>query len=100
MVQPLQVKYAVVPTWRATHMPKIEQQVESELRRIIGPAGYNLRITHREDGKLLVRIDAAEAVWAMCPGDLLDLLHSMPDRAGPLALRQAVDQHPQKLTCN
>lgn len=81
-------------------MSKVEQRVEAELRRVVGPAGYDMRVTHREDGKVLVRIDAAEAVWAMCPGDLLGVLQAMPDRAGPLALRQAVDQHPQKVTCD
>ncbi|HQU44921.1 MAG TPA: hypothetical protein PK867_19050 [Pirellulales bacterium] len=40
-----------------------------------------------------------EAVWAMCPDELLELLESMPDRAGPLSLRQAADQHPHKVTC-
>ena len=81
-------------------MAAIEQQIRAELTRIIGPAGYDVRITHQEDGKLLVRIDAAEAVWAMCPEELVELLQSMPDRAGPLALRQAVDQHPHKVTCD
>jgi hypothetical protein len=81
-------------------MATIEEQVGSELRRVVGPAGYDVRLTDRSDGKLLVRVDAAEAVWAMCPDDLIGLLQSMPDRAGPLALRQAVDQHPSKLTCD
>jgi len=81
-------------------MATIEQQVDSELRRVIGPAGYDVRLTDRSDGKLLVRVDAAEAVWAMCPDDLIGLLQTMPDRAGPLALRQAVDQHPSKVTCD
>lgn len=81
-------------------MARIEQEVRAQLQRVIGPAGYDMRVTHREDGKVLVRVDAAEAVWAMCPEDLMELLQSMPDRAGPLALRQAVDQHPQKVTCD
>lgn len=81
-------------------MARIDEEVRSELQRVIGAAGYDMRVTHREDGKVLVRIDAAEAVWGMCPDDLMELLRTMPDRAGPLALRQAVDQHPQKVTCD
>jgi hypothetical protein len=81
-------------------MASIEEQVDSELRRVIGATGYEMRVTDGSDGQLLVRIDAAEAVWAMCPDDLIGLLQSMPNRAGPLALRQAVDQHPSKVTCD
>ncbi|HEX5443341.1 MAG TPA: hypothetical protein VFW87_05920 [Pirellulales bacterium] len=75
------------------------EQIHEELKRVIGSAGYEVRFDPQADGKVMVRIDAAEAVWGMCPDDLLQLLREMPDRAGLLALRQAVDQHPHKLTC-
>ncbi len=80
-------------------MTDVQHQIEHELRRVVGPAGYELTLTSEPDGNMLIRIDLAEAVWGMCPDDLLGLLQSMPDRAGPLALRQAADQHPHKVTC-
>ncbi|HJT33636.1 MAG TPA: hypothetical protein VJ783_16440 [Pirellulales bacterium] len=80
-------------------MTELNEQIGAELRRVVGPAGYELRFDTQPDGKVMVRMDAAEAVWGMCPDDLLQLLREMPDRAGLLALRQAVDQHPHKLTC-
>ncbi|HVX15210.1 MAG TPA: hypothetical protein VHC22_28715 [Pirellulales bacterium] len=80
-------------------MSDIQHKIEAELRRVIGPAGYDVSLASRPDGKMLVRIDMAEAVWGMCPEDLIGLLQTMPDRAGPLALRQAADQHPHKVAC-
>jgi hypothetical protein len=84
---------------REHFMPDIQQQIEIELRRVIGPAGYDVTLASQPDGRILVRIDSAEEVWGMCPDDLMNLLRDMPDRAGPLALRQAADQHPHKITC-
>ena len=77
----------------------MQERIVSELQRVIGPAGYGVRFDPQPSGQPMVRVDAGEAVWGMCPDDLLELLLEMPDRAGPLALRQAADQHPHKMTC-
>lgn len=77
----------------------MQERIVSELQRVIGPAGYGVRFDPQLNGQPMVRIDTGEAVWGMCPDDLFELLLEMPDRAGPLALRQAADQHPHKMTC-
>lgn len=80
-------------------LENMQERIVSELQRVIGPAGYGVRFDPQPNGRQMVRLDAGEAVWGMCPDDLLDLLQEMPDRVGPLALRQAADQHPHKMTC-
>jgi hypothetical protein len=79
--------------------PSLEDQIETELERVVGSAGVSLHYQQCEPHGRYVRIETAEAVWGMPPEDLLRMLSEMPDRAGILALRQAADQHPAKWSC-
>ena len=73
------------------------QQIETELQRVIGPTGVDVRIDTACQPPL-ARVETAEAVWGMEPKAFLELLKELPDRAGILALRQAVDSHPAKVS--
>jgi hypothetical protein len=73
-------------------------QIQQEMARIVGPTGVDLQWYDCDDGQRIVRVETAEAVWGMRPQRLLTLLKGLPDKAGILALRQAVDSHPDKVS--
>ena len=66
-------------------------EIRGELRRIVGPAGVEAILEPGESGTL-ARVETSEAVRRLPPQELLDLLRTLPDGAGPLALLEALDQ--------
>ena len=67
-------------------------EIRSELGRIVGPAGADATWEERSDLGTAVRVETAEAVRRLPPRKLLDVLRGVPDRAGPLALLEALDE--------
>ena len=67
------------------------QEIRTELRRVVGPAGAEAALEQHGDLGTAARVETAEAVRHLPPGELLDVLHGLPDRAGPLALLEALD---------
>ncbi|HUG93513.1 MAG TPA: hypothetical protein VML55_21920 [Planctomycetaceae bacterium] len=68
------------------------EQIRNELQRVVGPAGAAAMLEERDDLGSAVRVDTAEAVRRLPPGELLELLRELPDRAGPLAMLDALDE--------
>jgi hypothetical protein len=66
-------------------------EIQGELRRIVGPAGVEATL-EPDRANSLVRIETAEAVRRLPAGEVLELLRSVPDGAGPLALLESLDQ--------
>ena len=71
-------------------------EIRSELGRV-GAA----EITVENDGDFaanveqvddVVKIEFGPAVWRMMPSHLLELLHDLPDGAGPEAVHTAIEQ--------
>jgi hypothetical protein len=73
------------------------EAIKAELKRVVGPSGVTAMLDSSCDPPV-VRVEIAEAVWGMEPAAFLELLKNLPDRAGVLPLRQAVDSHPAKLS--
>jgi hypothetical protein len=65
-------------------------EIQEELRRVVGAAGAEAAL--EADGPPLIRVETCEAVRRLPPEELRDVLRSLPDRAGPLALLEALDQ--------
>ena len=68
------------------------QEIQTELRRVVGAAGAEASLEERSDLGTAARVETTEAVRHLPPQELLDVLHGLPDRAGPLALLEALDE--------
>ena len=67
-------------------------EIRSELRRVVGPAGVDATLEQRGDLGPAVRVETAEAVRRLPPEELLEVLRGLPERAGPLSLLEALDE--------
>ena len=67
-------------------------EIRAEIERVVGPAGVNVRLQSLEEGEMLAIVETAEAVCSLPAPDLLECLRKMPDRAGVLALREALER--------
>lgn len=67
------------------------QRIQEELQWVIGPAGVDAALVEHDDLGFAVRLETAQHVYEVGSDYLLEVLTQLPDLAGPLALREAIE---------
>lgn len=65
--------------------------INAELRRVVGAAGATATLEEHDDLGLAARVETSQNVCHVAPERLLEILRALPDHAGPLAMREAIE---------